>query len=277
MSRLCRVGLAGVLAISFAATLQAADLFDGDALRGGFVPPSGFVSYSRWDGFYFGADFGQSRLNADFNDNLHSQLAKFLRNTTIEQEAQISHLPDVQAGGTGNVWGGFVGYNWLMAPDLVLGIEGAYHMAQQPIRASGSDVIARSFTTSGGTTYDVNMNSRGRIDLKDYATVRGRAGYVWGQFLPYAGLGVSVARVSYRTSTNLVLTQQSVPPVTVTQTLVSEKDNAIAYGANLSLGMDVALLPNVFLRGEYEYIAFAPVSGIRSNVSTFRAGLGAKF
>ena len=277
MFRLYRVGVAGVLAISFIASSQAADLLDGDVLRGTFVPPSGFISYSRWDGFYFGADWGQSRLNADFNDNLHSQLAKFLRNTTIEQEAQISHLPDVQGNGTGNVWGGFAGYNWLIAPDLVLGIEGAYHMAQQPIRASGSDVIARSFTTSGGTTYDVNMNSRGRIDLKDYATVRGRAGYVWGQFLPYAGLGMSVARVSYRTSTNLVLTQQSVPPVTVTQTLVSQKDNAIAYGANLSLGMDVALLPNVFLRGEYEYIAFAPVSGIRSNVSTFRAGLGAKF
>ena len=277
MFRLYRVGVAGVLAISFIASSQAADLFDGDSLRGAFVPPSGSISYSRWDGFYFGADWGQSRLNADFNDNLQSQLANFLRGTTIEQEAQISKMPDVQGSGTGNVWGGFVGYNWLMPPDLILGIEGAYHMAQQPIRASGSDVIARSFTTSGGTTYNINMNSRGRLDLKDYATIRGRAGYVWGQFLPYAALGVSVARMSYRTSTNLVLTQLSVPPVTVTQSLVSEKDNAIAYGANLALGMDVALLPNVFLRGEYEYVAFAPVSGIRSNLSTFRAGLGAKF
>jgi opacity protein-like surface antigen len=273
----CRVGTAAVLALSLVDIAQGADLSDGDFLRGALVPPRVFTSYTRWDGFYFGADFGQSTLNADFNDNLHSQLAKFLRGTTIEQEAQISHLPDVQGSGMGNVWGGFVGYNWQTSPDLVLGIEGAYHMAQQSLRASGSDIIARSFTTSGGTPYDVTLDSRGRLDIKDYATIRGRAGYVWGQFLPYAGLGVSVARVSYRTSTNLVLTQNSVPPVTVTQTLVSQKDNAIAYGANFALGMDVALLPNVFLRGEYEYIAFAPVSGIRSNISTFRAGVAAKF
>ena len=80
---LCRVGVASILAMSIVATARAADLFDGDALRGGFVPPSGFTPYSGWSGFYFGADYGQSSLNADFNDNLQSQLAKFLRNTTI--------------------------------------------------------------------------------------------------------------------------------------------------------------------------------------------------
>ncbi len=41
--------------------------------------------------------------------------------------------------------------------------------------------------------------------------------------------------------------------------------------------MDVALLPNVFVRGEWEYIAFAPVGGIRSNINTGRVGLGVKF
>jgi opacity protein-like surface antigen len=256
---------------------QAADLFDDDYLRGAFVPPSGFKPYDRWDGPYFGADIGRSRLNANFNDNVSSLLENFLRGTTIENEAHVSKMPDVHGSGTGNIWGGFVGYNWQISPDLVVGVEGAYHMAPTAIRASGSDVIGRSFTTSGGTPYDINLTSRGQLDFKDYGTFRGRAGYVWGQFLPYAGLGVSVARVSYRTSTDLDLVQNSVPPVTVTQTLVSEKNNAIAYGANFALGVDVTLLPNMFLRGEYEYVAFAPVNGIRANLSTFRVGLGAKF
>src|SRR4029078_13576962 len=169
-------------AIVAADLAQAADLLDGDFLRGAFVPPSGFASYSRWNGFYFGADIGRSRLNADFNDNLRSQLATFLRGTTIEPEAQVSKMPDVQGSGMGNVWGGFVGYNWQTSPDLVLGIEGAYHTAPTAIRASGSDLIGRSFTTSGGTAYDINLNSRGRLDFKDYGTFRARAGYVWGQF-----------------------------------------------------------------------------------------------
>ena len=70
---------ASVIALTDVA--QAADMFDDDFLRGAFVPPTGLKSYDRWDGVYFGADIGSSRLNADFNDNVHSLLADFLRHT----------------------------------------------------------------------------------------------------------------------------------------------------------------------------------------------------
>jgi hypothetical protein len=33
----------------------------------------------------------------------------------------------------------------------------------------------------------------------------------------------------------------------------------------------------VFLRGEYEYIAFSPVGVIRSNTNTARVGIGVRF
>jgi len=41
--------------------------------------------------------------------------------------------------------------------------------------------------------------------------------------------------------------------------------------------MDVAVLPNVFVRGEWEYIAFALLGGIRPNINTGRVGVGMKF
>ena len=41
--------------------------------------------------------------------------------------------------------------------------------------------------------------------------------------------------------------------------------------------MDVALLPNVFLRGEWEYVGFAQVNGIRSSINTGRVGIGMRF
>ena len=41
--------------------------------------------------------------------------------------------------------------------------------------------------------------------------------------------------------------------------------------------MDVAILPNVFLRGEWEYVGFAQVGGIRTNINTGRVGIGVKF
>jgi len=50
-----------------------------------------------------------------------------------------------------------------------------------------------------------------------------------------------------------------------------------AFGELAGLGMGVALLPSVFLRGEREYVAFAPDGGIRANINTGRVGLGVKF
>jgi outer membrane immunogenic protein len=59
--------------------------------------------------------------------------------------------------------------------------------------------------------------------------------------------------------------------------LSNSKNNAIVAGFVGGLGMDVALLPNVFLRGEWEFVAFAPVSGIRANLNTVRVGIAVKF
>jgi outer membrane immunogenic protein len=41
--------------------------------------------------------------------------------------------------------------------------------------------------------------------------------------------------------------------------------------------VDVAVLPNVFLRAEWEYVAFAPVDGIRATLNTGRVGAGLRF
>jgi opacity protein-like surface antigen len=254
---------------------RAADI-DDSFLRGAFSPTT-IKPYNSWEGPYFGADLGYSQMKSDFSDNVGSMVHDILRNTTIENEGNVSDWPLVKGSGNGNVWGAYVGYNWQMS-DLVMGIEGAYHMGSKPLHASGADSIGRTFTTSDNISNSVILNTSGELELKDYATIRGRVGYVMGQFLPYAGLGLSVARVSYTTSATVTAIQNTAPPVTfgpVTQTM--HKNDAVAYGANLAVGVDVTLLPNVFLRGEYEFIAFAPMDGIRTTVSTFRAGLGLKF
>ena len=38
------------------------------------------------------------------------------------------------------------------------------------------------------------------LKLTDYATFRGRAGYAFGQFLPYAFVGAAVGRMNYSTT-----------------------------------------------------------------------------
>jgi opacity protein-like surface antigen len=43
------------------------------------------------------------------------------------------------------------------------------------------------------------------------------------------------------------------------------------------LGTDVALTSNLFVRGEFEYIFFAPVNGIQVSMWSARVGAGVKF
>ena len=45
----------------------------------------------------------------------------------------------------------------------------------------------------------------------------------------------------------------------------------------MGLGMDVAVTNNVFLRGEFEYIYFAPTAHIQASVTTGRLGAGIRF
>lgn len=141
-------------------------------------------------------------------------------------------------------YGGFLGYNWQW-DSLVLGAEATYN---RPASMNTSASI-------GGTTSSVKLN--------DYATFRGRAGYAFSQFQFYGFLGVAAGRINYSSVTAGVLTQG--------------RDNAYSVGAAAGLGFDVSILPNLFLRAEYEYVAFSPVGNMRSTMSTARAGVGMRF
>jgi outer membrane immunogenic protein len=88
-------------------------------------------------------------------------------------------------------------------------------------------------------------------------------GYAVGQFLPNAVFGAAVGRVNYSTTT-ISGSNQS-------------QDNVFPFGFVAGLGMDVLLLPNVFLRGEWGCVLFAHVGGIRSNDNTTCVGLGLQF
>jgi opacity protein-like surface antigen len=271
--RTARLAALGVVMIAGLGSAHAADVAES-FLRGAFAPPTEFKAYNNWEGFYVGADLGRSLMSADMSDSASSLIEHMLRNATVQDQGNISSWPSLNGSATGNVWGGFVGYNWQQLSGIVLGLEGGYHTMSGDFSAFAKDHIRRVIDVNG-TNDDVTERSGSRFTIKDYATFRGRVGYAMGQFLPYAGLGVSVARVSYHTHVSVGVSQNNGP--TIPFNSVIDKDNAVAYGANITLGTDVTLLPNLFLRGEWEYIAFAKVEGIRADMNTFRVGLGLKF
>jgi outer membrane immunogenic protein len=264
----------GVLLLVPAA--RAADL--DDALRGSFSSPVNSPSYFRWDGFNIGAQFGLSQMHTDFGGSTGNQVAYILRNTTIENEAQPSSWTSLPAKTSdGRSFGAFIGYN-IQMDQLVLGVDAAYNSVSS-LQSSASDSMTRIVTTSDSVTHTITISSASSMQLIDYATFRARAGYAFGQFLPYAFVGGAVGR--YNATSSATVTDHQVQGATtinfgpVTQS--DNRNNAVTGGFTTGLGLDVAILPNVYLRAEWEFVGFAQVNGIRSTMNTGRVGLGVKF
>jgi outer membrane immunogenic protein len=209
-------------------------------------------------------------------------VAYILRNTTIENEQHPQDWTTLGSEVTrATSYGGFIGYN-MQWDDLILGVDVGYNYMASGAESSASDTMGRQFTTSDGFYNDLTVTASSSIKLKDYATVRGRVGYPVGQFLPYATLGLAIGRFDYATSVHVTGSGHDVSggggaPYNIDQSSSEGKNNAIAAGLEAGLGMDVALTPNLFLRGEWEFIAFAQVHGMRVNTNTARAGLAVKF
>ena len=55
------------------------------------------------------------------------------------------------------------------------------------------------------------------------------------------------------------------------------QSNALLWGISVGGGLDWALTQNFFLRGEFEFIQFAPIANINVPVVGARVGAGFKF
>jgi opacity protein-like surface antigen len=267
-----------MLTIGLGGVAQAADM--RVFAPNGLVP--GTPSYWDWSGFYVGGQAGVASGTFDPGKATNSMVAHILRLTTLEAEARVStwsQLP--KTTNSGSTFGGFFGYNsqW---DDVILSVEFQYNSAA--LSGQSSDTIGRSFLASDGYLYNVDVSSRSSIAMKDYAGIRGRAGYVMGRWLPYAQFGFIVGRADIFRSTTVAATGRDVTrdppfpnvalgPVTATE----YKKDAFMYGLSAGVGLDFAITENLFLRGEYEYALFFPTSGIKFNMNTGRVGVAMKF
>jgi outer membrane immunogenic protein len=270
-----RVVITGMLAAALATPAAAADY-----LRGSTYDAPTPVSYN-WSGFYVGGQAGYANTDVRYSGATRDMTAHLLRLTTIEQEAQVSSWPSLPGRNTrGSSYGGFVGYNaqW---DDVVLGLEVNYNSTS--LRTSSSDLIARRFLTSDKIQYDGIVSSSATMHLTDYGTVRARAGWAWGWIMPYATVGLAVGRADFTRSVDIALdrTDTSTTPPTplgiVTYSDSEVRKSAILYGYSAGGGVDIGLMPGVFIRGEYEFVQFNRFHGISATVNTFRAAAAVKF
>lgn len=257
----------------------------------------GPANFTNWSGFYGGGEIGFSNGKVDFSNATQAPEAYALRDTTLEDDFSPSNWPTLGRGNSSTMsYGGFIGYNtqW---EDMIFGFEGDYRRASLTVDAPNSPIGRIVSTVDSNTTavteYNVVASSSGTLTLIDYASLRARAGWIFGNILPYGFAGAVIGRSNYAL-TNTVAWQQNtaIPPLEPTlpctvgvdpecadfsYTSAASGTNVLLYGFSIGGGIDLALTRNIFLRGELEYVQFAPLKGILVDLATAHAGLGLKF
>jgi opacity protein-like surface antigen len=245
-----RILVAAALTVGVAQGAFAADL---PVLRGGYIDDYARPVVVDWQGVYIGGQGGWGSTDIKPEANINNDLAAAF--------AAQNGLPPAGFGPPGSShrtdsgYGAFIGYNtqW---DDVVIGLEGNY------FNGKFGSVSYWESTAAGVTSF-----SSVAMTVKDFGTLRARAGYVWGAFLPYAFGGVALGRAD-------VVRTVGVNDPTVPGVIATQNDRFI-YGYTAGLGVDVSLYAGLFLRAEWEYIRFT--SAIDTNINTVRAGLGYKF
>jgi len=260
-------------------------------------PPSapvliiGPAAITGWSGFYFGGNISLGSAMSDFSRATRPLVALSLQDTVIEDQAHPSNFQVLGRGSAVAAGGGaFLGYNMpQLRRDLVLGAEATYTHTNLNTTAS-STAVARTFSSLNTAAA---VFASGNLNLTDFATARGRAGYVIGNFLPYGFIGMAVGRASYSVSTLSDVTQTTSttsPDYSCARTGISTatcqdflfskgvgQNNALLWGYTVGAGLDWAQTPNIFARGEFEFVQFAPISNIAISVASGRVGAGLKF
>jgi outer membrane immunogenic protein len=268
--------LLAAMVLGAASGVHAADM--PDFLRGSFAPTP--VPTVNWQGFYVGGQAGYGSSDESFNGSTRTMAAALLADTLIEAEMGVSqwNLGLGKASARTSGYGGFVGYNWQW-DDVILSLESSYLHGRFGGSFSASERRVSPAALSDGNFHDVTATSTAAILVKDMATFRGRAGYVYGCFLPYAFAGFALGNADITRTVNVqdAVSLTALGPFTALAPLraTDAVHNHLIYGYSAGLGVDSNLIGGLFMRAEWEYIRFT--SAVDTNINTVRAGLGYKF
>lgn len=256
--------------------------FAADYLRGAYAGEQEprAAAGPDWAGVYGGVHAGMSSGQTDPR-SLSGALAKnAMPNAGIHQELLLATINIRETNKRAVSYGAFVGMNWLW-DDVVLGIEGDY--SHSNLAANSSSGPYALFRDVNSVRYTVSSSATSRARISDWATLRGRVGYAAGMFMPYLTAGVAFGSVDSRATTSGTFSTESLnlPPTfpTINGTFSGVVGRrGITYGSAVGAGVDMQIIPNTFLRAEWQYINFAS-GGQRPDISinTARVAGGVKF
>jgi outer membrane immunogenic protein len=270
--------IAAIMTGSVAHGVQAADF---PVLRGGFSDiPNRTVN---WEGVYIGGQVGYGSGDTKFGGSNADLTGSLLANTLVGGALGVANWPlnFRNQSGHSEIYGGFVGYNsqW---DDIVVGLELNYVNGRFGGSAEGE--MSRYSLLSDNNYHSVTSRAASSIRVTDMGTIRARAGYAMGGFLPYAFGGLAlgqadIVRTAFVSDFVTAGPGSTTPPSLLGRQLnrgtEDGKYSHLIYGYTAGIGFDLAIIGGLFVRGEYEYVRFT--SQVETSINTVRAGVGYKF
>jgi outer membrane immunogenic protein len=249
--------LAAVMA-STAASAQAADM--PDFLRG--TLPAGPAPVTNWQGVYIGGQASAGQAVSNVAPGINSDIeSTFIPPTGTSYPWQSLNAARSIAVG----YGGFAGYNWQF-DDVVVGVEGNYiHSGFHSVTTATGMILDPVTLNAASTTINTAA-----VNLTDFGSLRARAGYAFGCFLPYVFGGAAFG-------SQTVDRYAAVSPQPIVPALTSNSRTDFVYGFSVGGGMDMMLVGGLFLRAEYEYTSLRARGSFESDVNSGRLGVGYKF
>jgi opacity protein-like surface antigen len=272
-----------ILAAALFGIAQGAHAADLPILRGS-LPDSYSNQGVNWQGYYIGAQAGYGSADMDFSRANSGQISRLLENTVIESGMGVSQWP-IGIGKESvrhEAFGGFIGYNsqW---DDVVIGVEGSYLHGRYFGQQSASVGRASGNALSDGNFHDATVTSKASQEITDLASLRVRAGYAAGSFLPYMFGGVALGNANIVRSVTVADRWGATQAIVASPAAISAspltaditQHNHLIIGYSAGIGVDIALIGGLFARAEWEYARFT--GSVDTSMNTVRAGLGYKF
>lgn len=224
------VGLASLTLLDIAAA-AAADL----PVKAS--PPARVATYD-WSGFYLGAHAGYRWAHADFSGPAYD----FDPGDPVGPVSFPARSEGYRLDG--GIVGAQAGYNFMITPTILAGIEGDWSWGSSSDSAAGQILLVPP-------TDGLIFTSEAKLTWQ--ATIRGRLGVTNGPWLFYGTGGVAFAHVKW-TDNSAVVSEGS--PISVSSSDIGKTLTGFALGA----GAEYMLTPNWIARLEYLYENFGNVS-----------------
>ncbi|HLK81211.1 MAG TPA: outer membrane beta-barrel protein [Xanthobacteraceae bacterium] len=229
-----------------------------------------------WTGFYLGGTVGGIFTNNSVDvtttntaNNISGNLSAL--GLTAGPASAAAATSSVGAGWSSLAGGAELGYNWQVAPTLLLGLEADIQGIADPGGPSAlSNVVARDAVRFPGFNYAATISATDKVNW--LGTARGRLGFlVTPTWLVYGTGGLAYGDVSSSTA----ITGGETPNTGATNIAGAGSLSSTRVGWTVGAGAEYMFLPNWTVKAEWLHYDLGSASYSNGTMTSFAGGVPA--